>query len=200
MCARCIKKILLCELGTGKSTSCQACKVVKVQCERPGEEEVELKVVCWRKCMEVELPHGKKKAWMEELSKGLKKSNGGPAVKEIGGLILGAELKPLFRGLFAQLNHQNNLLEDLLEVKTQEVVLLLGTEVNEMEETDEEKDMEVNEEEVRELSMEGPKEAEELEEGPGKAEGSKQGVEVEKGSQSVESMESGGNGGNDMEV
>ena len=35
-----------------------------------------------------------------------------------------------------------------------------------MEETDEEEDMEVNEEEVRELSMEGPKEAEESEEGP----------------------------------
>ena len=57
VCARCIKKMLLCELGTDKSTLCQACKAVKVQCERLGEEEVEH----WRKCMEVELPHGKKK-------------------------------------------------------------------------------------------------------------------------------------------
>ena len=93
--------MLLCELGTGKSTSCQACKIVKVQCERLEKEEAELKVVCWRKHMKVELPHGKKKVWMEELSKGSKKSDGGPAVKEIGGLTLRADLKPLFGGLFA---------------------------------------------------------------------------------------------------
>ena len=46
VCTRCIEKMLLCKLGTGKSMLCQACKVVKVQCERPGEEEVEPKVVC----------------------------------------------------------------------------------------------------------------------------------------------------------
>ena len=106
VCTRCIEKMLLCKLGTGKSTSCQVCKAAKAWCKRPGEEEV----------------------------------------------------------------------------------------------------MEVDEEEVRELSMEGPKEVEELEEGPGKVEGSKQGVEasgsaeVEKGSQSAESAESGRNGGDDMEV
>ena len=46
------------------------------------------------------------------------------------------ELKLLFWGLFTWLDCQNDLLEDLLEVKTQEVVLLLSTEVNETEETD----------------------------------------------------------------
>ena len=49
VCTRCIKKMLLCKPGTGKSTSCQACKVAKAQCKRPGEEEMELKVVHQRK-------------------------------------------------------------------------------------------------------------------------------------------------------
>ena len=30
VCTRCIEKMLLCKLGTGKSMLCQACKVVKV--------------------------------------------------------------------------------------------------------------------------------------------------------------------------
>ena len=123
------------------------------------------------------------------------------------------ELKLLFQGLFMQLDCQNNLLEVLLEVKTQEVTLLLGVKVNEMEEMDEEEVVEVDKEEVRELSTEGPKEAEESEEGPGKVEGSKQGaeaseslevakvgvkgLEVEKG---LRSMESRGNEDNKMEV
>ena len=143
---------------------------------------------------------------MEELSNGLEKSDGGPAVKEIRALTLGAELKLLFQELFAWLDCQNNLLENLLEIKTQEVMLLLGVEVNEMEETDKEEDAEVDEKEVRKLSIEGPREVEELEKGPRKAEASKQGVEasvseeVEKGLQSVESTESGGNRDNEMEV
>ena len=160
-----------------------------------------------RKHTEVELPHSeKKKMQMEELSNGLEKSDGGPAVKEIRALTLGAELKLLFQGLFAWLDCQNNLLENLLEIKTQEVMLLLGVEVNEMEETDKEEDAEVDEKEVRKLSIEGPREVEELEKGPRKAEASKQGVEasvseeVEKGLQSVESTESGGNRDNEMEV
>ena len=87
--------------------------------------------------MEVESPHGKKKkVWTEELFKGSEKSNGGPVVKEVGGLTFRAELKLLFWGLFTWLDCQNDLLEDLLEVKTQEVALLLSTEVNETEETD----------------------------------------------------------------
>ena len=207
VCARCVEKMLLCEPGTGKSMSCQACKAAKVQCERPGEKEVEPKVVCWRKCTEVESPcDEKKKAWMEESLKGLEKSNGGLVVKEVRGSTLRVELKLLFQGLFTQLNHQNNLLEDLLQVKTQEVALLLGMEVNEMEEMDKEEDVEVNKEEVRELLTEGPKEVGESEEGPGKVEESKQGaevsgsVEVEKGLQSMESTESGGNRDDEMEV
>ena len=207
VCARCVEKMLLCEPGTGKSMSCQACKAAKVQCERPGEKEVEPKVVCWRKCTEVESPcDEKKKAWMEESLKGLEKSNGGLAVKKVGVSTLSAELKLLFRGLSTWLNHQNDLLEDLLEIKTQKVTLVLGMEVNEMEEMDEEEGMEVDKEEVRELLMEGPKEAEESEEGPGKVEESKQGaevsgsVEVEKGLQSMESTESGGNRDDEMEV
>ena len=204
VCARCIEKMLLCELGTGKSTLCQVCMAAKAWHERLGEEEAELKVVCWRKCTEVESPHGeKKKVWMEELLKPSEKSNGGLAVKEVGELTLGVELKLLFWGLFMQLNRQNN----LLEVKTQDVMLLLGMEVNEMEEMDEEDIAEVDDEEVRELSTEGPKEVEELEEGPGKAEGLEsaevakarveKGLEVEKGSQS---MESGGSGDDEMKV
>ena len=164
--------------------------------------------------MEVESPCSeKKKVQTEELLKGLEKSDGGLVVKEVGVSILSAKLKLLFQELFAQLDHQNN----LLEVKTQEVVLLLGMEVNKTEEMDEEEDMEVDEEELRELLMEGPKEVERLEEGPRKVEGSKQGaeasgssevakvgvekgLEVEKGSQSVGSMESGGNEDDKMEV
>ena len=61
ICTRCVKKILLCELGTGKSTSCLVCLAVKAWYERPGEEESELKVVHQRKRTEVELPHSKKK-------------------------------------------------------------------------------------------------------------------------------------------
>lgn len=206
--------MLLCKPGTGKSMSSQACQVVKAWCERPGEEP-EPKVVHWRKHTEVELPCSeKKKVQTEELLKGSEKSDGGLAVKEVGVLILGVELKLLFQGLFTQLDCQNNLLEVLLEVKTQEVTLLLGVEVNEMEEMDEEEVVEVDKEEVRELSTEGPKEAEESEEGPGKVEGSKHGVEalgsvevakagaekgleVEKG---LQSAESGGSGDDEMEV
>ena len=207
VCTRCIEKMLLCKLGTGKSTSCQVCKAAKAWCKRPGEEEVELKVVLWRKHTKMEWPCGeKKKMQMKKSLKGSEKSNRGLVVKEVGGSTLRAELKLLFWGLFMLLNCQNDLLEVLLEVKTQKVTLLLSIEINEMEEIDEEEVMEVDEEEVRELSMEGPKEVEELEEGPGKVEGSKQGVEasgsaeVEKGSQSAESAESGRNGGDDMEV
>ena len=215
VCARCIKKMLLCELGTGKSTSCQACKVAKAWCERLEEEEMELKVVHRRKCMKVELPCSKKKkVQTEELSKGSEKSNGGLVVKEVRGSTLRVELKLLFQGLFTQLNHQNNLLEDLLQVKTQEVVLLLGMEVNEMEEMDKEEDVEVNKEEVRELLTEGPKEVGESEEGPGKVEGSKHGVEAlgsvevakagaEKGlevKKGLQSAESGGSRDDEMEV
>ena len=201
-----VKKMLLCKPGTGKSMSSQACQVVKAWCERPGEEP-EPKVVHWRKHTEVESPCSeKKKVQTEELLKGSEKSDGGLAVKEVRVLILGAELKLLFQGLFVWPNCQNDLLEVLLEVKTEEVMLLLGVEVNKMEEIDEEEDMEVNEEEVRELSMEGPKEAEESEKGPSKAEGSKQGMEAlesaeaEKGSQSMKSTESGGNGDDETEV
>ena len=101
VCARCIEKMLLCELGTGKSTSCQVCKAAKAWCKRPGEEEVELKVVLQRKHREMESPCGeKKKVQMKELLKGLEKSNRGLVVKEVRGLILKAELKLLFWGLF----------------------------------------------------------------------------------------------------
>ena len=141
--------------------------------------EPEPKVVCQRKHTVVKLPHSdKKKVQMEESFNGSKKSDGGPAVKEIRAWTLGAELKLLFQGLFAWLNCQNDLLENLLEVETQEVMLLLGVEVNKMEETDKEEDAEDDEKEVRKLSTEGPREVEELKKGPRKAEASKQGVEA----------------------
>ena len=140
----------------------------------------------------------------------MKKSDGGPVVKEVGMLTLSAELKLLLWGLFIWLNCQNNLLEDLLKVKTQEVMLLLDAEVNEMEEMYEEEGMEVDEEEVRELSTEGPKEVQGLEKGLEKVEGSRSlevakagtedSTEVEKGLQSSESMDSGGNGDDEMEM
>ena len=140
----------------------------------------------------------------------MKKSDGGPVVKKVGMLTLSAELKLLLWGLFIWLNCQNNLLEDLLKVKTQEVMLLLDAEVNEMEEMYEEEGMEVDEEEVRELSTEGHKEVQELEKGLEKMEGSRSlevantgaedSTEVEKGLQSSESMDSGGNGADEMEM
>ena len=140
----------------------------------------------------------------------MKKSDGGPVVKKVGMLTLSAELKLLLWGLFTWFNCQNNLLEDLLKVKTQEVMLLLDVGVNEMEEMYEEEGMEVDEEEVRELSTEGHKEVQELEKGLEKMEGSRSlevantgaedSTEVEKGLQSSESMDSGGNGDDEMEM
>ena len=164
-----------------RQPTCVVCQLARAKCMRPGEESVELKVMCWRKHMEDKSPQEKKK-WAcmveSEGTKGLEgtrrfqRSGRGveKGVVEAGPSGSGGELT-LIQSLFHCLNEQNSLLNELVGLKEQEVYG--GWSEMEDKETDEDEDVEVSGSEVMGLGEES-------------AEVRKVGAEVAKGLESGE--------------
>lgn len=117
-CMRCTDRGLECELGPGKSTSCVGCIEAKSKCERPGEEKTERRRK--RRVKELEEPlQGKKKKARAE-AKGSEQGEGSSGSAEAEFQIPG-ELHDLMQGLLRRLDTQNELLEQLVDLKKVEV-------------------------------------------------------------------------------
>ncbi|KAN0082705.1 hypothetical protein V8E55_008500 [Tylopilus felleus] len=111
-CHQCANRGFNCELRPGKSTLCMPCIEVKVKCVHPGAEKPETKH--WRKHTDDE---------EEELQKPRKKArpSGGSNSLEGGSAGLDPDFQRLFKGPLGHLDHQNQLLVQLVELKTAEV-------------------------------------------------------------------------------
>jgi hypothetical protein len=102
-----------------KTTSCVACQNVKVKCEHPGAATTE-KVVRRRKRAAEESPQGKAppKRLRTESEVG---TSGARSVEteELGPMM--AQVLELVAIFFKKLDHQNDLLEELVNLKTEEL-------------------------------------------------------------------------------
>ena len=111
-CKCCERRGIECMPPTeGKATACVVCQLARAKCVQPGEESAELKVTHQRKCMEDELPWGKKKQACTVELEGAKGSEGTrrsqrlaqgteKGVAEAGPSGSGGELALLIWGLF----------------------------------------------------------------------------------------------------
>ena len=178
-CHRCANCRFDCELGLGKSMSCMPCIEAKAKCVQPGADKPEVK---WqRKHAEEEDNNDKSQEKPKKKVRRESELEAGPSrrkgLKESEGSKMAgpdSELQKLLRRLLARFDCQNNLLEELVELKTAK---LYGEPVDEPDKefeegreeeaaaellaVVEEKDTaEVEEQEAVEVTMEGVESAE----------------------------------------